>query len=54
MFGVRNPRGEYWLIDRFRRILTVFRNDEPDVVVAESGANRADLLPGFELPLGRV
>src|SRR6185437_496531 len=40
--GVR----EYWVVDRFRRILTVFRNNAPDVVVAENDAYRTELLPG--------
>jgi len=46
---------EYWVIDRFRRLLTVYRN-RPEgvqtVTVAESETYRTDLLPGFELPLG--
>jgi Uma2 family endonuclease len=48
---------EYWIIDRFRRIMTVYR---PGLmgptyqVVAESQTYRTDLLPGFELPLARL
>lgn len=51
--GVR----EYWIIDRFARLLTVFRNQPGGVaeqVVAEIGTYRTDLLPGFELPLARL
>lgn len=51
--GVR----EYWVIDRFRRTLTVFsRQPEGAVpmVVAEGEIYRTDLLPGFELPLSRL
>jgi Uma2 family endonuclease len=45
---------EYWVIDRFRRMLTVYRNPPrapAEQVVAEGGVYRTDLLPGFELPL---
>jgi Uma2 family endonuclease len=45
---------EYWLIDRFRRILTVYRKGVPDLVVAEKDVYRTRLLPGFELPLARL
>ncbi len=48
---------EYWVIDRFRRIMTVYRRPpaEPsEVVVPEAGTYRTDLLPGFELPLARL
>lgn len=51
---------EYWIIDRFRRTMTVFRRDpagpgaETVITVAESDTYRTDLLPGFELPLGRL
>ncbi|MHC5538863.1 Uma2 family endonuclease [Singulisphaera rosea] len=48
---------EYWVIDRFRRTLTVYR-DRPgaggEFVVKESETYRTDHLPGFELPLGRL
>lgn len=44
---------DYWVIDRFRRNMTVFRG--PDVIVVpEAETFRTDLLPGFELPLARV
>ena len=47
---------EYWVIDRFRRTMTVYRNPprEPaEQIVAEHEIYRTDLLPGFELPLAR-
>ncbi len=48
---------EYWIIDRFRRIMTVYRNGSGGVttlVVAESDSYQTDLLPGFVLPLARL
>lgn len=48
---------EYWVIDRFRRTMTVYRNPprEPaEQIVAENGVYRTDLLPGFELPLAQL
>jgi Uma2 family endonuclease len=46
---------EYWIIDRFRRTLTVVRN-QPDgiqeLVIGENEIYRPDLLPGFELAVG--
>ena len=48
---------EYWIIDRFRRIMTVHRNtpDGPvEQVLAEADTYRTPLLPGFELPLPRL
>ncbi len=48
---------EYWIIDRFRRTLTVVTNhpDGPrDQVVTESETYRTPLLPGFELPLAQL
>lgn len=51
---------EYWIIDRFRRTMTVFRRDPPEtgtdavVTITESEIYRTELLPGFELPLGRL
>jgi Uma2 family endonuclease len=42
---------EYWIIDRFHRIMTVCRAGQPDVIVPESEIYRTPLLPGFELPL---
>ena len=51
--GVR----EYWVIDRFERILTVFaRHVSPsgERVVAENEVYSTEFLPGFELPLARL
>jgi Uma2 family endonuclease len=48
---------EYWIIDRFRRTLTVFRNQSggrQELVVREPDTYRPPLLPGFELPLARL
>jgi Uma2 family endonuclease len=48
---------EYWIIDRFRRTLTVYRRPpaEPtEQVVEAAGTYRTDLLPGFELALARL
>src|SRR5690606_16560612 len=42
---------EYWIIDRFRRSMTVCRSDVPDLIVGDKMTYRTDLLPGFELPL---
>lgn len=47
---------EYWVIDRFARTLTVFRNPPgpAETVVKETEVYRTPLLPGFELPLSRL
>jgi Uma2 family endonuclease len=48
---------EYWLIDRFQRIMTIYRHTagKPStVVVKEPESYRTPLLPGFELPLARL
>lgn len=48
---------EYWIIDCFRRVLTVYRSQPgkpAEQVVAETETYRTDLLPGFELPLARL
>jgi Uma2 family endonuclease len=45
---------EYWIIDRFRRIMTVYtpgRAVPKPRIVAESQTYTTKLLPGFELPL---
>jgi Uma2 family endonuclease len=47
--GVR----EYWVIDRFRRLMTVFRGLE-ELSVAEAATYTTPLLPGFELPLAKL
>lgn len=51
--GVR----EYWIIDRFQRILTVYRigpGGAVPLVLQETDSYQTDLLPGFILPLGRL
>jgi Uma2 family endonuclease len=45
---------EYWIIDRFRRVLTVYRARRPQVVIQENEIYRSQLLPGFELPLAQI
>lgn len=51
--GVR----EYWIIDRFRRMMTVYRvgPDGPvTLTVNAQDTYQTDLLPGFVLPLARL
>ena len=48
---------EYWVIDRFRRTMTVyiFSGESDQVrVIPENQNYETPLLPGFELPLGRL
>ncbi len=48
---------QYWVIDRFRRIMTVYRQDAAGlscVIVKEGEIYRTELLPGFELPLSKL
>jgi Uma2 family endonuclease len=50
---------EYWIIDRFRRIMTVYRGrpgpGEPsEQIIKENEVYRTPLLTGFELPLARL
>jgi Uma2 family endonuclease len=48
---------EYWIIDRFRRRMTVYRRDGDEVVevtVREHEIYSTPLLPGFELPLAKL
>lgn len=48
---------EYWIIDRFRRTLTVVRNGPAgptELVVPEGKTYRPPLLPGFKLPLAEL
>jgi Uma2 family endonuclease len=44
---------EYWIIDRFERLLTVARAGSEELVPG-AGVYRPALLPGFELPLARL
>ena len=48
--GVR----EYWIIDRFRRIMTVYRGGPVQQVVVENQTYQTETLPGFVLPLARL
>src|SRR5262249_32366540 len=51
--GVR----DYWVIDRFRRTMTIFTRRGGKVrkrVVNEKQTYTTDLLPGFELPLAKL
>jgi Uma2 family endonuclease len=48
--GVR----EYWIIDRFRRIMTVYQPGPRRQVVAEAETYTTPMLPGFALPLARL
>jgi Uma2 family endonuclease len=48
---------EYWIIDRFRRQMTVVKRKGKkfvDQVIRESEIYTTPLLPGFELPLGKL
>jgi Uma2 family endonuclease len=48
---------EYWVIDRFRRTMTVYFQPPANPahrVVADSETYTTPLLPGFELPLSRL
>jgi Uma2 family endonuclease len=48
--GVR----EYWIIERFRRRMTVVRggpDQVTEIVITEQETYTTSLLPGFELPL---
>ncbi len=48
---------EYWIVDRFTRQMTVYRNAPEglsELVVAEQDTYQTPLLPGFELPLARL
>lgn len=51
--GVR----EYWIVDRFKRQLFVVRGTPAgpvELAIPETEIYRPDLLPGFELPVGRL
>ncbi len=47
--GVR----EYWVIDRFRRQMTVFHGPDTQIL-SETETYRTELLPGFELNLAKL
>lgn len=49
--------GEYWIIDRFLRVMTVYSLGAAgprEQVITEREIYRTALLPGFELPLKRL
>jgi len=49
--------GEYWIIDRFRRTLTVVRKADSEIeeeVISEKGTYKPTMLPGFSLPLKKL
>jgi Uma2 family endonuclease len=48
--GVR----EYWVINPFRRNMTVFRGLDKELTVADDQTYTTELLPGFELPVGKL
>ena len=45
---------EYWIIDRFRRVMTVIRPDQADRIVKETEVYQTSLLPGLELALAEI
>jgi Uma2 family endonuclease len=48
---------QYWTIDRYRRIMTVYRRDALGLtyeVIKEGESYETDLLPGFVLPLSKL
>jgi Uma2 family endonuclease len=48
---------EYWIIDRFRRLMTVYKNsgaDQTTLIVQESERYQSELLPGFVLSLAQI
>jgi Uma2 family endonuclease len=48
---------EYWILDRFQRTLTVFRHGPDGVseqVTGETETYETPLLPGFQVPVGRL
>jgi Uma2 family endonuclease len=48
---------EYWIIDRFKRQMTVFLNEPSGIreqVISEKETHESPLLPGFQLPVGEI
>lgn len=45
---------EYWIIDRFRRTLSVCRGLDKPLIVKEAETYTTPLLPGFELKVGEL
>lgn len=51
------PVKQYWIIDRFERVMVVFTRQGGRIkkqVIAASQVFKTDLLPGFELPLAKL
>lgn len=49
--------GEYWIFDRFRHTLTVYKRQGSKIIKKVYGATdtyRTPLLPGFEIPLAQI
>jgi Uma2 family endonuclease len=45
---------EYWVIDRFRKIMTVYYGNGSVKEIKGKGVYRTALLPGFEVPIQRL
>jgi Uma2 family endonuclease len=48
---------EDWVIDRFRRVMMIYRQEggqASELQIGEGDTYRTPLLPGFELPLARI
>jgi Uma2 family endonuclease len=48
---------EYWVVNRFKRTLTVFRRTptgDEELTITERQTYKTGLLPGFELPLAKL
>lgn len=45
---------EYWIIDRFRKIMTTYFADGTEKVLKGQRVYRTSLLPGFEPPIARL
>ena len=45
---------QYWVIDRYRRKMTVYEGAAGQRVISEDQVFTTGILPGFELPLARL
>src|SRR5690606_26438310 len=50
----RSGVAEYWVIDRFRRTMTIYRGEQDETTIGPGETYTTNLLPGFELPLDRI
>ena len=48
--GVR----QYWVIDRYRRRMTIYEGPTGERVISEPDVFTTELMPGFEFPLSRL